>query len=335
VSLTGFSSPDARLYAPGTSGVRFFDVEGEHEFDPRLVAASLDTGGRCFHAAALRGFAAYALPPVPTPRWLYASNAADDGATPESGGVVLYDVGTAGGRPDDPLTSVVELARYVHQSASDPEVRPASFHGLAVRPVGAAASAGHAVYVAYGPKSSPGREPTVGIVVLRVRRDPEMPAGIRMEFVKKVEAAFAAGSCSASGAACPDAQAGRVTWDEFAPGHPRLYVAFGCNGLAMYDATSPLDPVCEAWRPEGTAFQIVRGPLHDGAHRLYVSFSHEGAGKGLGVIGDLKGFATLPIAYVPLPSQCLGIALEPLDATRRTLYAAGARDGIYRLRVDP
>lgn len=333
LGLSGFDDPNGRVFAASHAGVALFNIQQRRKFDPVRVTADLETLGRSFFCETAP---AVHCPPIayPEDRFLYVSHISPGPGTthPTSSGFVsVFNVKTFGANPAaDPNAACVLLDEYIHdQDSPNPK---AALGGMVIVPTVENGESVHYVLVAYGPKT--GGETHVGVVVLKLHCS-SSPSGYELQYVTKVQA-------SSPTAACVECtQPGLITYDADSPGKPRLYVAFLCNGLGIYDATNLAQLQLESWRPPAPAssesfFQVLRGPdntaTNPPTYRLVVSAVMRGVG-----ILETTDFAAIgigtqyPITFHDLPVDVAQI--QYADETKSSFWAAGLRDGLLRFKL--
>lgn len=349
IMLTGFPNPGGRVYAstsrgrvesPG--GLRVFRLDGGGgALAPEAVPHELHKHGFGFGVEAAVGlFDQASLPgPLEAPRYLYSVQLLDTPSAcgpQQTGSVRLWDVGTAA-LPRDPSTTLGSpgpgdplLLDVYEQGVTAPGEPCLALESLAVLPVssGGGGPGEHAVYVAYRP--SPGGPQEAGILVLRTALGDDGVAGLSLQTRHATWTA-------ADGPFVNESF--RPGWMTLDPETGRLYAAWACGGIAMYDvATDPFAPALIARRafdPSAagglgrTPLQVLPGPRVGPEEWVYISFLNRGVG--LLDATNARSFERARILPAPMRFQTAGMALDPFAPDRDVLYVTQTRAGVDRV----
>jgi hypothetical protein len=104
---------------------------------------------------------------------------------------------------------------------------------------------------------------------------------------------------------------------------PRVLMALGCNGMAVYNLSNGmLNPYVEHYESGNSVFSVVRGPLGaDGYPYFYASYLNEG----IGLFKSTPPNWTL-LDYYPTAFQVGQLVIASSD--RRSVFVGDLRGGV-------
>lgn len=302
ISLAFDTTTTPRIFgARKIDGIVVYDVSGSFATAPKYLGM-IATFGKPNGARVAPGLSG---PNVP---WLLVPNTLTFGyPQPAPGSLFVFDVSAA-----DPA-SAIQVASWIDSV-------PRTYADVAYRRTGPDEMI---VWMNYAPHAF--GDPTFGLVTIRLKRD-TISGTTTASFVSRV-------AVSNPGPSALGEPAGRVEYD---PTNQRLYVAYGCNGVVMFDVSDPTAPTVlgSIVLPGRTALTVRVAPWNP--KQLVVALIGYGNDEGLGLLDVTDGPSMShpgALQVFDTSFQCQSIDFPPDAATERTVYFTDGRGGVYLARV--